>query len=210
MTPRTVAALAAIAALCAACSDPKKANEANFAEALNQYLVHEGRLCIRGLAREWPHTLLPGVKPARDRFGNSPNRAMRLDALAQAGLLKSEEVVVSPRDPAPSLRYHLTDAAKPFLLVHKSDVMRGIQDLCFATRAVDKVLQWEGPMSFGAYQVANVAFTWRVRDVAEWAKHPAVKDAFPEIERELTTQDRSGREQVHLTSNGWRAGRSDP
>ena len=215
MAVRTVAALAALAAACVGCSDPKKASEANFAKAIGQYLAQRGQVCIRSLTRSWPADVDANAKPVRNSFG-SESEAMRLDALAQAGLLRTEMTEVEqrsfygrPAPPRPVRRYHLAEAAKPFVRTSPSGAIHGPEhhhDICWARRALHKVVQWEGPMAFGEYQVARVTYTYRLEDVAPWVEHPAVKASFPEIATEQTpSRDRTEHRKVNLTSNGWQA-----
>lgn len=110
-------------------------------------------------------------------------------------------------------RYTLTDAAKKY--VREKEVenfgmggpVKGKQtDLCWGKKALEKVVKWEGPMKLGDYQEALVTYTYKINDLADWAKKPDVQNVYPVIGR-LAQGEKSLEEKhaVKLTSNGWEA-----
>lgn len=194
MQKHNVALFLLSAMLLCACGSKKDANERNFAAAMRQYLDKRGELCL-GL-EQWPVTIKEGYR------GISPKSSEAMAALEAAGLLKGEDDEEKTPDWAGTprnikvRRYTLTEAAKPYA---KN------QDLCWGKKALDKIVKWEGPMKLGDYQEAEVTYTYRIENVADWARKPDIQAAIPEIHGELDGVGQEDRHVVKLTSQGWEA-----
>jgi hypothetical protein len=79
-------------------------------------------------------------------------------------------------------------------------------DLCWGKKALDKIVKWEGPMKFGDYQEAGITYTYKVNNLADWAKKPEVQAAFPVVKSILDgVGSKESKHAVKLTSQGWEA-----
>ncbi len=199
-----------------ACSGKDDPNEKNFGAAIDAYLNKKGELCLN--PETWPVEVTEMDKQIGSSFG-IPSKFDRMNALASQGLATSNEIdkpqVSFMGQPTGSsvkvTQYALSDKGKSFfrerqgaLSKPKDGETRG--DLCYAKRAVEKIVKWEGPMKFGNYQEAGVKYLYRIVDLADWAKTPEIQTAFPSIKEWL---DGAGNTQqshtVKLTSEGWEA-----
>jgi len=192
------------------CASKKDANEKNFSEALNAYLAKKGQLCL-GTPSTWPVDL----NQAERRGGMGT--AAEMTALEKAGLVHSHEAETEYTPPFSShpvktkvLRYELTDSGKTFyrekgrLALAANKQAQG--DLCYGQQALDKVVKWDEPTSVGEVREASVFYTYKIENLAGWAKDLDVQRVFPGI---VSTIDGAGKTQMNqaltLTSQGWEA-----
>jgi hypothetical protein len=214
---KNIAILAAISvATLAACGSKTDANEKNFRAAIEQGFDKKGELCIK--TESWPVDL----NEYDLRWQTLETKQMA--ALEAAGLAKGEKTEVEEEglpDRASLLngtaskpriikskimRYTLTDAAKPFEREKPADGSAAKKhiDLCWGKMALDKIVKWEGPIKFGDYQPILVSHTYKITNLADWAKNPEVQSAFPEVKRML---DGAGSKEIKhelvLTNLGW-------
>jgi hypothetical protein len=142
-------------------------------------------------------------------------------ALEAVGLVKGADIEVDimgimgkpTGGKAKIKRYTLTDAAKPF--AQEKDVASfGLNgrttvkqtDLCWGKKSLNKIVKWEGPMKFGDYQEAGITYTYKVNNVADWAKKSAVQAAFPVVKSILDgAGSKESKHYIKLTSQGWEA-----
>jgi len=192
------------------CASKKDANEKNFSEALNSYLAKKGQLCL-GIPSTWPVDL----NEAERRGGMGT--AAEMGALEKAGLVRSRETVTEYTPPLSSrpvranvLRYELTDNGKTFYREKDRLALAGNKqvqgDLCYGQQTLDNILKWEGPNPVGGSKEAAIFYTYRVENLADWAKNPEIQKVFPGI---LSTIDGAGKTQMNqaltLTNEGWEA-----
>ena len=192
------------------CAGKKDANEKNFSEALNSYLAKKGQLCL-GIPSTWPVDL----NEAERRSGMGT--AAEMAALEKAGLVRSHETETEYTPPlstrpvkARVLRYELTEDGKKFYREKQPLALVGTKgkqgDLCFAQQALDKIVKWEGPNAAGDSKEATVFYTYRIENLADWAKNPDIQKVFPGI---VSTIDGAGKTQMNqsviLTNQGWQA-----
>ena len=192
------------------CTSKKDANEKNFSEALNSYLGKKGQLCL-GIPSTWPVDL----NEAERRGGMGT--AAEMAALEKAGLVSSHETETEYTPPlstrpvkARVLRYELTEDGKKFYREKQTLVLVGTKgkqgDLCFGQQALDKIVKWEGPSSVGDSKEASVFYTYKIENLAEWAKTPDIQRVFPGV---ASTIDGAARTQMNqtltLTDQGWQA-----
>ncbi|WP_083953716.1 hypothetical protein [Thauera butanivorans] len=86
------------------------------------------------------------------------------------------------------------------------ELLRARPDLCWGKKALDKIMKWEGPMKFGDYQEAGITYTYKVNNLADWAKKPEVQAAFPVVKSVLDgAGSKESKHAVKLTSQGWEA-----
>jgi hypothetical protein len=192
------------------CSSKKDANEKNFSEALNSYLAKKGQLCL-GIPSTWPVDL----NEAERRGGMGT--AAEMVALEKAGLVRSHETETEYTPPLSSrlvrakvLRYELTDNGKTFyrekhrLGLGGNNQVQG--DLCYGQQALDKIAKWEGTTTIGDSNEATVFYTYKIDNLAEWAKNPDIQRVFPGV---ASTINGAGTTQMNqaliLTNQGWQA-----
>jgi hypothetical protein len=210
----------ATAAVLAGCGSKTGANAKNFGTAIERHLQEEGHLCL-GTDR-WPVDL-PANEVAANTRGAAWPPGVRMRALQNAGLLTASEIEV---DEGASIgkttgrmrkvvRYTLTDSAKPYTReAERVRSSRGADkpiemlDLCWGRKAIDKVVKWEGPMEFGEFKTARVIYTYRIVDMADWAKSSEMQEVFRTIESELEQAGREAVKAVKLTSEGWEVKRA--
>lgn len=218
-------ALAALAL--AACSSKKDLNEDNLRAALNEMLEKEAPMCtsLPYGTSEWPISLKdPEQKKSRNNFEwlglTIPDPQMErqqeqqkaLQALADVGLIQIEAIKYDVLDPAgrptgyttPGKRYSLTEAAKPFLrTVHDGSKNKDDKQLCWGKIAVDKILKFR--MIPDSQSESYVEYTYKLSDVADWAKNKNVIQNFGKsgifIAKEGTDQYCN----ATLTEEGWKA-----
>jgi hypothetical protein len=194
------------------CASKKDANEKNFSEALNSYLAKKGHLCL-GIPSAWPVDL----NEAERRSGMGT--AAEMAALEKAGLVRSHEAETEYMPPlstrpvkAKVLRYELTDNGKTFYREKDRLGLAGNKqvqgDLCYGQQALDKIVTWQGPTAAGDSKEATVFYTYRIENLADWAKNPNIQRVFPGI---VSTIDGAGKTQMNqaltLTNQGWQAKR---
>jgi len=186
-----------------ACGSKTDANEKNFGAALSQYFDKKGQLCLNRY-RAFPVTITE-VDMRLQNISQS-GTANQMTALEAVGLVKCE---ASDK----GKRCSLTDVAKPFVREKEATSwgLNGSQkvtetDLCWGQMGLDKVVKWEGPMTFGDYQEAVITYTYKVDNLADWAKKPEMQAAFPAVKSILDgVGSRESRHVVKLTSQGWEA-----
>jgi hypothetical protein len=192
------------------CARKNDANEKNFSGALNSYLAKKGQLCL-GIPSTWPVDL----NEAERRSGMST--AAEMAALEKAGLVRSHETETEYTPPlstrpvkARVLRYELTEDGKKFYREKQTLALVGTKgkqgDLCFGQQALDTIVKWEEQNAAGDSKEVSVFYTYKIEDLADWAKSPDVQRVFPGI---VSTIDGAGKTQMNqilmLTDQGWEA-----
>ena len=196
--------------LLAGCGSKNNANEKNLSDATNAYLVKKGQLCL-GLASKWPVDLQDS-----DR-GQGIVRGSQMAALEKAGLVRSHEAEteITPLSGAPPvkskvLRYELTDDGKKFYREKEVPGLIGEKesrgDICFGQQALDTVVRTEGPIAVGDKKEMTLYYTYKIENLADWAKSPDVQNVFPGI---VSTINGAGKTTLNqnliLTDHGWEA-----
>ena len=192
------------------CGSKNDANEKNLSEAANAYLVKKGQLCL-GLAAKWPVDLQDS-----DR-GPGIVRGSQMAALEKVGLVQSHETEteitpLSGTHPvkAKVLRYELTDGGKRFYQEKEVPGLIGEKesrgDICFGRQALDTVVRTEGPITVGDKKEMTLYYTYKIENLADWAKNPDIQRAFPGI---VSTINGAGKttlnQNLTLTGQGWEA-----
>jgi hypothetical protein len=196
--------------LLAGCGSKNDANEKNLSDATNAYLVKKGQLCL-GLASKWPVDLQDS-----DR-GQGIVRGSQMAALEKAGLVRSHEAEteITPLSGARPvkvkvLRYELTDDGKKFYQEKEAPGLIGQKesrgDICFGQQALDTVVRIEGPVAVGDKKEMTLYYTYKIENLADWAKSPDVQNTFPGI---VSTINGAGKTTLNqnliLTDHGWEA-----
>jgi hypothetical protein len=192
------------------CASKNDANDKNFSQALNAYLAQKGELCL-GIPSTWPVDL----NEAERRSGMG--RAVEMAALERVGLVRSHETETEYTPPLSTrpvkvkvLRYELTDEGKKFYRAKQPLALVGTKgtqgDLCYGQQTLDKIVKWDGPTAIGESKAASVFYTYKIENLAGWAKNPDVQRVFPGI---VSTIDGAGKTQMNqaltLTNQGWQA-----
>ena len=196
--------------LLAGCGSKNDANEKNLSEATNAYLVKKGQLCL-GLAAKWPVDLQNS-----DR-GPGMVRGSQMAALEKVGLVHSHETEteITPLSgtrpvKVKVLRYELTDDGKKFYQEKEAPGLIGQKesrgDICFGQQALDTVIRTEGPIAVGDKKEMTLYYTYKIENLADWAKSPDVQNTFPGI---VSTINGAGKTTLNqnliLTDHGWEA-----
>lgn len=194
---------------CASKTDP---SEANFKAALDQYFAKKGDVCLDFPG--WPKEINTSVKS----FGSDRpySDIAQMKALESVGLVESKEVekpVESWGKPTGRTntitQFDLTPAGKAAMRkpgTNTSAWSSGKHDLCYGKQAVDKIVKWDAPMSFGEYKATSVTYTYKINDLSPWASNPKMQEAFPQLKRTLEgVGSEESKHGVELTNLGWEA-----
>lgn len=201
----------------AACGSKTDANEKNFDAALTQYFDKKGKLCLN--TKKWPMDV--SEMDLRLQKTLPGGTAGQMAALEAVGLVKGVDTEVEGTDfgGKPNgvkfkvKRYTMTDAAKPFAREKDVDSI-GLNgkttikqtDLCWGKKALAKVVKWEGPMKLGDYQEASVTYTYKIDQLADWAKKPELQAAFGAVKVIIDSAGtKEAKHGIKLTSQGWEA-----
>lgn len=199
--------------LLTACNDVRKPSAANFTTAIDQYLTKHGEACT-ALGQAFP------INIPRSESGGSSGIGTKMAALQEAGLVHATEttaVVHTMLDPLrgatppqPVKQYDLSDEGKKY--VQQVPAIFGhTTGLCYGHKSIASVLKWTEPTTVGADTQAEVSYTYKIPDLAPWAKLPDVQQAFPDIGAVVrgisSTSQTIG---LHLTNHGWEPLDSSP
>ena len=210
MKTNVLCVMVLVTLLLAGCGSKNDANEKNLSDATNAYLVKKGQLCL-GLAAKWPVDLQDS-----DR-GPGIVRGSQMVALEKIGLVRSHEAEteftpLSGTRPvkAKVLRYELTDDGKKFYQEKEAAGLIGQKesrgDICFGQQALDTVIKTEGPITVGEKKEMTLYYTYKIENLADWAKNPDIQRAFPGI---IPTLNGAGKTTLNqnliLTDQGWEA-----
>jgi len=192
------------------CGSKNDANEKNLSDATNAYLIKKGQLCL-GIATKWPVDLQDS-----DR-GPGSVKGSEMAALEKIGLVRSQETEteVAPLSGARPvkvkvLRYELTDDGKKFYQEKEAPGLIGQKesrgDICFGQQALDTVVKTEGPITVADKKEMTLYYTYKIENLADWAKNSDIQKTFPGI---ASTINGAGRTQINqnliLTDQGWEA-----
>lgn len=189
-----------------ACNNVRKPSAANFTAAINQYLAKHGQTCTL-IGRQFPIDIPASAPQAQYGFGP------QLAPLQQASLVSEIDttaVVHGMLDalrgsgaPQPVRRYQLTaEGQKYFQQVPSAFGPTG--GFCYGQKTVDSVVKWSDPVTVDGNSQTEVAYTYKIANLAPWAEQPEIRQAFPDIK---ATVDGASKEnetvELRLTNNGW-------
>jgi hypothetical protein len=198
--------LVTLALVTAACSK-KSANERNFKAAVQEYLDRAPECVVASL----PTDVL-------DWNGlHRPNS--QLELLVKIGLVKRTAGMLhyhddmaffgDPNKQAPGLHYEISEQGKKYLPrkgQHPGFSLGNMQYFCYGTKEVVDIVRYTepAPAALVGATASNVDFTWKLKDVAEWAKDKDVQTALytaRELAAETTPQP--GEVGLVLSNDGW-------
>lgn len=218
---RSVVVLAAAAALGAGCSNPKAADKKNFATAINDW-ISKNPPCLSlpsGSVRAADRPADAGVFPlyveaaVSDhplRQENQKKAAAPFEALAAAGLLKDEPVEITqsgyfagPQPKMAVIAYTLTpEGEKAFKARGEGGFWSSQPGFCYGEPAVKEIVRFTEPGEMMGMTVSQVDYTWRLKNMPEWAKSKAMQEVFPQLARD-NSETLEGKAAVVLMSEGW-------
>ena len=206
---KTILSLAlgvALSASLSACDSRTAANKKNFGITVTQYFDKKGDLCLDPV--KWPVDVYETDMRQQKLFPDGV--AGQMAALEAVGLAKGEDVELPGTfvDGKPNglkvkvRRYTMTDAAKPYLRANAKQQQR----MCWGRKSLDKVVRWADPSKVGDHEESAVIYTYRLSNVADWARKPQVKEAFPVLGRTVDGEHTQKEKlYVKLTPQGWEA-----
>lgn len=157
------------------CSDPKEANNSNFEEVINKYLLDkkENITCTR-----------VGTNfPVDNRFGFEQKY---LNRYAESGLLsviskdiEEKDFLTGKMKKKTKLIYNLTEKGEKYIKDGK---------FCFGTPVVDKINSFTEPTAFMGKTVSEVRYQFVLDDIPSWY--------VPKKQKEKKVL-------LYLSSNGW-------
>jgi hypothetical protein len=195
---------ATLAAALSACDSKTSANEKNFDIAITQYFDKKGEMCLDPVT--WPVDVYEADLRLQKLYPDGV--AGQMAALEAAGLARGEDMelpgtFVDGKPSGPKVkarRYVMADAAKPFL---RADAGRQPR-LCWGRKSLDKVIRWADPSKVGDHEESAVIYTYKLSNVAPWARKPQVKEAFPILGRTVDGEHTQKEKlYVKLTPQGW-------
>lgn len=179
-----------------ACGSKQDANEKNFGQAVSAHLVKSGALCVaRG---RWKDPAQVSTGPAFMSI------TKEMEVLEQLGLAKVSE---APQTGGEKQKlYVLTEMGRKFYHAKAADGGMDASALCYGKKTLDKIVKWEGPMKFGDYQEAGVTYTYKIDDLADWAKQPEFQAHFTKDAAVIAgAGNKNEKIGATLTNLGWEA-----
>ncbi len=190
----------------AGCNNEKKPNAANFRKAIDQYLAKHGQTCVL-VDQAFPVDVT--LPEQRQQTGIGPQTA----ALEQAGLVRGSdtmavvhglaEALSRSTTPQPVRRYELTDEGRKAF--RQTVVSFGqASEFCYGQKTVDSIIKWTEPAGMGSYTQSEVTYSYKIANLAAWARQLSTQQAFPDIRS--TLQGSSKPDQIAglvLTNQGW-------
>ncbi len=189
------------------CHNEKKPNFYNFTKAINQHLAKHGQECAY-FTQTFPIDV-PAAE-LKEQSGTAPQMA----ALERAGLVRGSDTTavihgmmgsLGASAPRPVRRYELTDQGRKYLQV-KPGTFGQSSAFCYGQEEVASIVKWDEQTTQDGTSVTEVTYTYKVQQLADWAKQPDVKQVFPAIRSTVEEAGTNQVVEVHLTSNGWEAG----
>lgn len=193
-----------LSATLSACGSKTSANEKNFGITVTQYFDKKGDMCLDPV--KWPVDVYETDQRQQKLYPDGV--AGQMAALEGAGLARGEDMALpgTAVDGKPNgvkvRRYTMTEAAKPYLRTDAKQRER----MCWGRKSLDKVVRWAEPAKAGDHEESSVIYTYKLSDVADWARKPQMKEAFTVLGRTVDGEH-AQREKlnVKLTPQGWEA-----
>ena len=172
MTRKSVIGCVVLGLTAAGCNSKTKASPENYTAVLNAYYV------------EHQDCLLHDVKFPYE--AGSGENGKEMEGLAKAKLVEGVQ------DPGLKVkRYTLTPAGE-----------RVGPRFCYGHRVVTAIDQSTPPALANGFQETQVNYTYKIEDMAVWAKTPEVLAAFPKM-AEQTSGPSKGKATLALSGVGW-------
>jgi hypothetical protein len=188
------------------CNSSKKPNETNLRNAIDQYLLTQNRACV-AMDGQFPIDV-----PAAN-WNDKSGEGAELAALEHVGLVQSSNTTalvqtpanslsLSPHKPQPVKRYTVSGEGQKYF--QKVRGTFGQSDgFCYGHEKTDTVVNWSEPVTQDDYSETTVTYTYKIPDLAAWAKLPEVGQAFPSISTTLGEVGKQRSITLHRTNKGW-------
>jgi len=195
----------AASVLLGACSSPKDANEKNFKAAIQDYLSQD-QACMRIFDRR---DELPTIQVKSNRY-NDDLRIKTFDALVSYGIFtveKNEEEGNNSVKRHKVKSYTLTDKGKEFVQVKNTSYSGDTNELCYGEYEVVDIENFTEPTihPFLGAKTSDVQFTYKAKNVADWAKSDVLKNLYKNVKKDINSKDEAIQDSnvLVLTNNGW-------
>ena len=185
------------------CNGAKKPDEASLRSAIDQYLSTQTRTCVA----------VDGKLPLDVPAGDISGAGTRLAALQQAGLVRFQSTTaviesmanalsLGPKKAEPVKRYTVSDEGQKYF--RRLQGTSGESDgFCYGHERVDSIVKWTQPQTQGNYTETTTTYTYKIADLAAWAKLPEIDQTFPSIGMTLGGAGKNQSIPLHLTDKGW-------
>lgn len=187
-----------------ACSDPKKPNETNFKNAINEYLTAAYPECYikDNYPLEYDQSALKYVEIetldmlVSENILNKTNNK-RIEKENWSGKEKEITTVV----------YDLTEEGKKYYTTNATKDYRGqeVGGFCFGTASVDSINNFTEPSDAFGMTISQVKYSYKVNDIPKWIK----AEKLPQKQYKLKADSASVKTPIEtkatliLTNNGW-------
>lgn len=195
-----------------ACGSKTDANEKNFSEAIARHMAKDDAVCFS--AKKWPADIPETALLTPAKSPGSP--VSELEALKKMGLVDSAVMQVNAEGTGQVarriVRYTPNESAVPYFRQHemKEFTVNGMQPVkgggkfCVAKVGVDKIVKWTHPTKFRDVEEVTVTYTYKITEIADWAKRPEFSEAFPKVVAFLSSAGKTElTETVIKMNNGW-------
>ena len=201
-----IALIASSSMLFSGCASSKKPTETNLRSSIDQYLLTQTTACV-AVDGQFPLDVPAG------NWNDKSGEAAELAALEHAGLVQSSNTTavvqsmanslsLSPHKPQPVKRYTVSGEGQKYF--QRVPGTFGQSDgFCYGHEKVDSVVNWTEPVTQGGYSETTVTYTYKIPDLAAWAKQPDVNQVFPSIGITLGAMGKNQTIALHLTNKGW-------
>lgn len=175
------------------CSDSGEVSEENFKKAIQAYLEKD-KACL-------------GLKASYIDNG-SFGELVDFNELVKVGLLKKETrkpKSAMMRNITPTIFYTLTEEGKK-IAKREEGFLGDVVYLCYGDKVVDEITVFTPPTVDGRGDtVSRVNYTYKIVNVADWAKNEAIQKHFDGLKEDLASTDAplKGKATLILTNNGW-------
>lgn len=195
----------AVVVMLGGCNNEKKPSAANFTKAINAYLAKHGQECTY-FAQTFPIDV--PASELKDQSGTPAQMA----ALERAGLVRGSDTTavihgmmgaLGPSAPRPVRRYELTEEGRKYFQV-KPGILGQSSAFCYGHEAVDSIVSWTKPESMGSALQSEATYTYKMPDLALWAKQADVQQAFGDIRITVNGISKAHESvSLELTNKGW-------
>ncbi len=188
--------------LLSGCRGKETPNDTDLRNAIDQYLGAHGQICA------WIGQPFPvDVSAVQQNLGFGIDS--RMTVLEESGLVQSTNTVAIRPDMLGGStqrrvrRYEPTSEGRHYLRQVRAGLGQSA-GFCYGTKTVDSIIEWTRPSPIGSAPEIVVVYTYKVPDLAPWAKRPDVQSEFGDIRTSISgiskTHETIG---LELTNKGW-------
>jgi len=189
--------------LLSGCKNLSKPNDAEIKSVIDQYLASHGPSCT-WLGQPFP------VNVTKAQLSRNEGVALQMTTLEKAGLVQSLETVNRTQNPLGGVteqdvrRYEPASAGKPYLRQVRA-VLTESAGFCYGTKSVDSLSELSDSPSPHPDISMQVTYTYKIADLAPWARRPDVQNEFGDIRTAVTGISRTAETiGLQLTDKGWK------